>query len=73
MAPAGQDSAGMVRTRRHSPTFLFLMSLLHATEPITAKYSALFMLPYYLLDVLRGANSALPQKGGHLFKNQLSL
>lgn len=40
MAPARQDSSGTMRTRRHSPTFLFLMRLSHATEPIRAEFSA---------------------------------
>lgn len=72
MAPAGQDSSEIVRTRRNSPTFLFLMSLFHAIEPTSVEFSA---TGHAHLDVLRGANTALPKKKkcGHLFKNQLSL
>lgn len=40
MAPARQDSSGTVKKRRHSPTFLFLMSLSHATESTRAELSA---------------------------------
>lgn len=68
VAAAGQDSSGTVRTRRYSPTFLFLMSLFHATEPTSVKFSAPGHAHQLLPAGFKRAQLSVAKKCGHLFK-----